>query len=45
VASYLVLVLPFARGIGFRALLEESGLPVLSTLGKALARNSTRETP
>jgi PST family polysaccharide transporter len=41
VAGYLVLVLPFARGIGFRALLEESGLPVLSTLGKALARRGT----
>jgi len=30
VAGYLLLVLPFARGVGFRALVLESELPVLS---------------
>src|SRR5262249_51023238 len=30
VAGYLLLVLPFARGVGFRALVLESELPILS---------------
>jgi len=39
VAGYLLLVWPFARGIGFRALVTESGLPILGPLVKAITRD------
>jgi len=35
---YLVLVLPFARGIGVRSLLAGSGLPIVSAIFKRFAR-------
>ena len=43
--SYVVLVVPFARGIGVRALVSESGLPFLSSLFKFLSRDGRRGTP
>jgi O-antigen/teichoic acid export membrane protein len=42
---YLLLVLPFARGIGVRSLLAESGLPIVSTIVKAFSREGGRGTP
>jgi len=42
---YLLLVVPFARGIGVRSLLTESGLPIVSTMVKALWRDGGRGTP
>jgi len=38
-AAYFVLVLPFARGIGFRALAMESELPILSSLARGVWRD------
>jgi hypothetical protein len=40
--AYLLLVLPFARGIGVRSLLTESGLPILAPIVKALWREGDR---
>ena len=37
-AAYLLLVVPFARGVGFRALVTESELPVVSDLFKGRSR-------
>ena len=45
VAGYLLLVWPFARGIGFRGLVTESGLPILSPLLKAISRDRGDGTP
>jgi O-antigen/teichoic acid export membrane protein len=39
-AGYILLAVPFARGIGVRSLVAESGLPVLSTIARALSRES-----
>ena len=36
--AYLLLVVPFARGIGVRSLLAGSGLPIVSPIFKALGR-------
>jgi hypothetical protein len=41
-SAYLLLVLPFARGIGVRSLLTESGLPILAPIFKALWRDGDR---
>jgi len=41
---YLLLVWPFARGIGVRSLLTESGLPIVSTIFRALSREGGQGT-
>jgi O-antigen/teichoic acid export membrane protein len=43
--SYLPLVIPFARGVGFRALATESELPILSALVRAIWRDRPTGTP
>jgi len=42
---YLLLVLPFARGIGIRSLVIESGLPILSPILKRLTRDDSPGAP
>jgi hypothetical protein len=44
-AGYLLFVVPFARGIGIRSLVAESGLPILSPIFKAFSRDGGRGTP
>ena len=41
---YLLLVWPFARGIGVRSLLTESGLPVVSLIFRAFSRDGGQGT-
>jgi len=41
---YLLLVWPFARGIGVRSLLTESGLPVVSSIFRAFSRDGGQGT-
>jgi PST family polysaccharide transporter len=41
VAVYLLLVIPFARGVGFRALVLESEVPILTPIVKAMWRDRT----
>jgi O-antigen/teichoic acid export membrane protein len=44
-AGYLLLVLPFARGIGFRSLFLESGLPIPAPLVRLLSGDRTQGRP
>jgi hypothetical protein len=44
-AAYLVMVMPFARGVGLRGLALEADLPVLSGLVRRASRDSEDKTP
>ena len=44
-AAYLVMVMPFARGVGLRGLALEANLPVLSGLVRRASRDSEDKTP